>query len=97
MNEYYIVEPCKSSNGFEIKLKNKRFNIEKAASVLEQEGTMMGSAAVVVTGAFEGCSISIYESGRVLIKGLEKRLSHADAERISKNLMKLLEKAGAIS
>ena len=48
MTEYFVVEPCATANGFEIKLKGKKLDLEKAEKALAPLGEIMGTTPVVL-------------------------------------------------
>ena len=94
MSDFYVVEPCKSSGGIEIKLKDKRINISKAEKAFSKHGEVAGSSPVVLLVGYKGYSISIYGSGRLMVKG--KKIGLNKGEELAKELLSILEEGGAI-
>jgi hypothetical protein len=88
---FFVVEPCTSSNGIEIKLNGKKIDLKKAGAVLDS----VGESPVVLLAKFHGYSLSIYASGRIMVKG-KKRIQLKSGERLAKALMKILEKNSAV-
>lgn len=86
---YYVVEPCASSKAFEIKFKEKKIDLKKAEAV----GNVMASTPVVLVAKFEEAAISIYASGRIMMKGV----GGSAARILAKKLVSLLENSGALS
>jgi ribonuclease HIII len=93
MMDFFVVEPCTSSNGIEIKLKDKKINLKKAAEVLPS----IGDSPVVMLTKFEGYSVSIYASGRIMVKGNgSKKIGAKKGSSLAKKLVLLLEKNSVI-
>ena len=91
-NDYFVIEPCTSSNAFEVKLKGKKFNLDRAANAILEAGGRVGAITpVFILVSFEGNSASIYSSGRMMIK-CNERLKPKETEAIANRLMALLEK-----
>lgn len=88
--KYYVIEPCKSSNGFEIKYKN-RINIDLAKKVFEDSA---GTSIVILT-KFNKYDISIYSSGRIMIKSNEK-MEKKDIGELSRKITAMLEEVNAL-
>lgn len=93
MTEYYIVDSCTSANAFEVKFKDKKLNLEIAQSALEKLGETAAKTPVVLLFKIGEYAVSVYASGRILIKNIEKE----DAEKLAKKLVNALEKSGAIT
>lgn len=87
--KFYTVEPCASSNAYEIKLRDKKINLD----LVEIGETIAKTPAVLVT-RFANCSLSIYASGRIMIKGIGKEKGKAD--EVSEKIVFALEACGAI-
>jgi len=96
MNDYYVVEPCTTANGFEIKLKEKRINLEKAEKSMASLGDVLASSPVVLLSRINNYSVSVYASGRMMVKS-EKKISEKDADKLAKKILTVFEKAGAIA
>ena len=95
MSGYYVIEPCASANGVEIKLKEKRIELAKAEKALVKLGEIMASMPVVVVAKVGAYSVSVYGSGRIMVKS-EKKPAAKDVNELAKKLMKALETEGAI-
>ncbi len=97
-SSYYIIEPCNTANGVEIKLNGKQIILERAQRAVDSIGESAAYGPVVLLGKANGMSLSIYASGRIMIKdeGSTKKLRKAVVERLAHSLMAALEKEGAI-
>lgn len=95
MNDYYVIEPCQSAKGIEIRLKDKKIDLKKAGDGLARLGEVVGSSPVVLLVKLKGYSLSIYASGRMMVKGNVKPGSKK-AEALAFRLIDALEKTGAI-
>ncbi|MFH1785362.1 MAG: hypothetical protein ABH842_02955 [Candidatus Micrarchaeota archaeon] len=91
MMDFFVVEPCSSSNGIEVKLNGKKIDLKKAENALPSVGT----SSVVILSKFQNYSVSLYASGRIMIKG-NKKISSKVGEKLAKKLIDLLEKNHAI-
>jgi hypothetical protein len=94
MSDYFVVEPCQTAGGFEIKLKGKRIDLGKAGEALSSRGEVMGSSPVVLLMKMGAYSISVYGSGRMMVKG--KKLTSKAVQALAGDIVKMLEKGGAI-
>lgn len=86
--KFYVVEPCASSNAYEIKFRGKTINLDKV-----ELGMTLAKTPVILVSVFEKCSLTIYASGRIMIKGLTNR---QDADALAERVVSLLQKTGAI-
>lgn len=94
---YYIIEPCNTANGVEIKLRGKQFILERAERALNSIGEAAVYGPVVLLGKANGMALSIYASGRIMIKDEgKKKPRKAAVEKLAHSLMAALEKEGAI-
>jgi hypothetical protein len=96
MNDYYVIEPCTTANGVEIKLREKRIDLAKAEAAFASLGDVVGSSGVVLLAKVGAYSVSVYGSGRMMVKGRKKPSARA-AEALARRLVAALEKAGAIA
>ncbi|MEK6979240.1 MAG: hypothetical protein AABW86_03380 [Candidatus Micrarchaeota archaeon] len=87
--KFYTVEPCASSNAYEIKLRDKKINLDHV-----NIGETIAKTPAVLVSKFENCSLSIYASGRIMIKGIGKEKANADS--ISEKIISELECSGAL-
>ena len=90
--KYYVVEPCTTAKGFEIKLKT-RLDLKKAEPVFSRLGEVVASSPVVLLVKIKDYSASVYASGRIMLKGDMKK---QDAEEFAKQLIPELELVGII-
>ncbi len=110
-SSFFILEPCASANGFEIKFKDKekRIDLKKAETALSKLGTTMSGPSVLAAKLpFEfktqnsrlktSITLSVYGSGRIMIKAQDraKKMSKAHADQVAKYLLALFEKNNAI-
>ncbi|NYZ73748.1 hypothetical protein H0O00_01260 [Candidatus Micrarchaeota archaeon] len=94
MNDYYVVEPCTTAKGFEIKLKDKKIDLAKAEGALSTVGEVVGKSGVVLLVKLKDLSLSVYASGRMMVKG--KKASQKEADRLATEICGVLKGAGAI-
>ncbi|MBD3210636.1 hypothetical protein GF318_04620 [Candidatus Micrarchaeota archaeon] len=95
MSDYFVIEPCHTANGFEVKLKERTINLKKAEKAVDKVGMAMASSPVVMLAKVEDYSVSIYASGRILIKS-HKKITEKDATYVAEKLVSSLEKEGAL-
>ena len=95
MTEFFVVEPCSSAGGFEIKLRDRKIDLEKAEKALERDGEVVARTPVVLLARYEGCSLSVYASGRMMVKR-KGRLSDKAANTMAEKIIASLEKGGAL-
>ncbi|NYZ77311.1 hypothetical protein H0O02_03270 [Candidatus Micrarchaeota archaeon] len=93
--EYTVDESCTSVDAYEVKLKNKmRIDLARVkAAVPKAGGEIVAETPVVLMAKINGKGVSIYASGRILIKDAERNAS----EEIAKKLGPALEREGALS
>lgn len=96
MSEYFVIEPCKTSNAIEIKLKNRTINMQKAGRAFSSLGAIAANTPVVLLAKVRQYNISVYASGRLMVKG-ESRLDTGDVRRLAREMLDALEKESAIS
>jgi len=89
--DYSLVESCTSSKTYEIIVKNKRLKLEKVAEALSEVAEELAKTPRFALYKFKGRSISFFESGKIIIKEVEKK----EAEEIAEKLLSILEKGGA--
>ena len=94
--DYFVIEPCTSSNGIEVKLKNKKFDLAKSAELLtsdpDKQFDILSEMKVVLLVKTKDYSISIYESGRIMIKEIKKTKKN-EAKIFGKELIQKLKLA----
>ncbi len=92
--EYSIEESCTSVDAHEVKFKSKKkIDLNKAKSAVPKiSGEVLAETPVVIMTKIDDKGVSIYASGRILIKDAEK----GPSEEIAKKLVPALEKEGAI-
>jgi len=94
--KYYVIEPCSSANGVEIKLKDRRIALPAAEKALSKIGVIIASMPVVIVAKVRKYSVSVYGSGRIMVKAAKKPAAK-DVNALAVRLMVALEKGGAIS
>jgi hypothetical protein len=92
---YFIVEPCNSSGGFEIKLRERKLDLKKCEIALSKLGAVVGNTGVVLLAKVDDFSLSVYGSGRMMLK-CKRRPKKEEADAFAQKLMSELEKAGAV-
>lgn len=78
--DFFLLEPCKSANGLEIKFKNKHLDLPKISGFIEKKGGVCGpSTLVVLLAKLDDFELSIYASGRIMVKSksISKDATHA--------------------
>ncbi len=97
-DNFYIVEPCSSAGGFEIYLKGRKIDLKKAEPALSAIGMVGASLQAVLIAKVDGCVLSVYASGRVMMKPGEggKRLGKTEAHALARKLMAVLDDAHAL-
>lgn len=94
--QFFVVEPCNSSGGFEIKLRERRIDLARCEAALSAIGTVAGNTGIVLLAKVGPYTLSVYGSGRIMVKG-QRRPKRADVEALAGKVMSALEKEGAIS
>lgn len=90
--DFYTVEPCTTSNAFELKFEKRvKIDLEKAAELLKQIGEILAKTPVVLVLKTNHYNASVYASGRIMMKNVDK----SEAETLGKKLVDALEKGGA--
>jgi hypothetical protein len=92
--KYFVVDPCTTSAGFEIKLK-KSINLKKAEKAFSKIGQVIASSSVVLLVKIKDYSISVYASGRMMVKS-EKKMDSKSVEKLAEKIVKELDKEDAI-
>jgi hypothetical protein len=95
MSDYFIIEPCQTANGVEIKLRDKKIGLKKAEAAFASLGEVLGNSPVVLLAKVGAYSISVYGSGRMMVKG-KKKPSEKAADALARKILAALEKEGAI-
>jgi hypothetical protein len=95
MNDFFVISPCATANGVEIKLNGKKIDLAKAGAAFAKLGDVVGSSPVVLLAKIGGYSVSVYGSGRMMVKGKRKPSDKA-ANALAKKIVSALEKEGAL-
>lgn len=76
-----VVEPCKSSNAMDVRLNESiTIDFEKLENILKgKRYEVLARTPLVMLLKYKDKSISIYKSGRMLVKGLNKDEAEAFA------------------
>ncbi len=91
--EYSVDESCTSVDAHEIKFKaKKKIDLGKAKVAISKVGEMVAETPVVIMAKIDKKGVSVYASGRILIKDAER----GPSEEIAKKLVPALESEGAI-
>lgn len=86
--EFCTVEPCASAKAYEIKF-TKKININKAREALGD--AVLSSMPVVLLCKIRGKPVSIYASGRAMIKEANAQEADAIAKILSEKLRGAME------
>lgn len=86
---YYIVEPCTTSAGFEIKLK-ERLDLSAAKKAFSRLGEVVAESPVVLLAKVGGYTISAYGSGRLMVKS-ERKMDQKDVESLAERIVRELD------
>jgi hypothetical protein len=95
MTDYFVIEPCSTSNALEVKLKGRRIDLRKASEALSLIGTVAAGTPVVLLSKIRNYSVSVYASGRMIVKG-EKKLQKKEIKKLAYEMLDVLEKHSAI-
>ncbi len=95
MSGYYVIEPCQSANGVEIRLRGRRIDLAKAEAALPVLGTVVGNSGVVLLAKAGPFTLSVYGSGRVMVKAKSKPEEN-EVRALAEKLVAALESGGAI-
>lgn len=90
--EYIILAPCVTAKTRELRLRGK-IDIIKAGKELPPDAEIIGLTGVFLTLAYKGKSLSIYPSGKIIIKDSEGE----EAKSLLREVFALLEKKGCLS
>jgi hypothetical protein len=72
-SDFFLIEPCSSANGLEIKFRGRNIDLKKLSFLIEKEGGFSGaSTAVVLLAKIDDFEISAYASGRIMVKSKTK-------------------------
>lgn len=93
--DYTVDESCTSVDAYEIKFKSKmKIDLLKAKSSMKRiNSEVVAETPVVIMVKINDKGVSIYASGRILVKDAERKAS----EEIAKKLVFALESEGALS
>ena len=73
MKEFYTVEPCVTSNAFEIKFVDRiNIDLKIAATSLKELGEVLAETPVVLMFKAKEYNASVYASGRIMMKDVTK-------------------------
>jgi len=93
MKEFYTIEPCTTSNAYELKFVQRiKIDLKKAAELLREVGEVLASTPVVLVLKTNSYNASIYSSGRILMKNVSKE----EALDLGAKLIDSLDKGGAL-
>ncbi|MDO8554329.1 MAG: hypothetical protein Q7S22_05955 [Candidatus Micrarchaeota archaeon] len=86
------IEPCASAKAFDIVIKDKKIDIRKAEKIIDKIGRVAAATEVVLLGTLDAKPVTVYASGRVMIKECTRK----EADKIGNKLIDALEKGKAI-
>ena len=92
---YYVVEPCTTSGGFEIKLEDGGIDLEMAEGVFSSLGKVVAKTPVVLLVQVDNYSISVYKSGRMMVK-CDEKMDQEKADGIAGRIIRALVDGGSI-
>jgi hypothetical protein len=93
MKEFYTIEPCSTSNAYELKFVERiKIDLEKASTILGQVGEVLAKTPVVLVLKANNFNASVYASGRIMMKNVNKK----EAENLGSKLIDSLDKGGAL-
>ena len=95
MSDFFVISPCATANGVEIRLDGRRIELAKAEAAFAAIGEVVGSSAVVLLAKLGAYTISVYASGRMMVKGRRKP-TDKEAGALARKIIAAMEKAGAI-
>lgn len=73
MSDFFLIEPCSSANGLEIKFRGRNLDLKKLSSLIEKKDGLCGACtAVVLLAKIDEYEISAYASGRIMVKSKVK-------------------------
>lgn len=94
MTDFYVVEPCSTANAYEIKLKDRKLDLRKCENALSKIGKVAGSSSVVLLAKIGKFSVSVYASGRLMVKS-GRRLEGKAVSELAKQIIECFESEGA--
>ncbi|MCI0503932.1 hypothetical protein L0Y65_04435 [Candidatus Micrarchaeota archaeon] len=92
---FFVIAPCTTANGVEIRLNGRRIDLARAGAAFAKLGEVAGSSPVVLLVKMGGYSISVYGSGRMMVKG-ERKPTDKAAQDLAKKILSALEAEGAL-
>jgi hypothetical protein len=93
MKDFYTIEPCTTSNAYELKFVERiKIDLEKASPILEKEGEVLAKTPVVLVFKTNSFNASVYASGRIMMKNVTKK----EAEDLGAKMIDSLDKGGAL-
>ncbi len=95
MSDFFIVEPCTTSGGFEIKLQGKKIDLKLAESEISKIGEVIANSPVVLLAKIDDYSVSFYASGRMMVKS-DKKMKQETIDKLAKKIIDGLTSGGVI-
>lgn len=81
MKDYYTVDPCSTSDAYEIKFIHA-FNMKKSALAFGKMGEVLAETPVVLVVKSKDVSMSVYATGRIMVTKIDKKKAGQLAKRI---------------
>ena len=72
VKRFFMIEPCATAGGFEIKYPQHTFDLDKAEAMLEKFGPVM-RRGLLLLARFRAYDLTLYRSGRIMMIGTDKR------------------------
>ena len=93
-HDFFLLEPCKSANGVEIKLRGLEIDLSTAESVLSKEGQTLLSGVVLIANLSK-YNLTLYKSGRIMVK-TEEKVTISKIRPFANKIIKVLKDNGAL-
>lgn len=85
----FIIDPCKSDKAIEfLSQKRVELKLNEIADSLREQAEVKAETPFVIIFKFRNTSISLFKSGRILVKDVEER----EAREIVEELLKIINK-----
>ncbi len=79
---FFTLEPCTSARAYEIKFEMP-IDLEKAEHALSKKYEILASTNVMIMVNIDGNSVTIYASGRAMVKYVDKKKAEEIGGKIS--------------
>ncbi len=89
--EYVILSPCTTAKSRELRMRGK-IDLAKAEESLSKDHDITGRTEVFLAFAYKGKPITLYSSGKIVVKEAESE----EAKALLKEVLALLEGRGCL-